>query len=1791
MSEKNTGTGLEVAVIGMAGRFPGAKDLTEFWNNLKNGIESISFFSDEELEEAGIGPDLMDHPNYVRANGVLEGIEFFDASFFDYTPNEAEIMDPQVRVFHETVWCALEDAGYDPFTYKGMIGLYAGASPHFNWQALAIISGKNNAVGQFTARHFNIKDFMYGRISHKLNLSGPSFSLYTACSTSLVAVHLAYQAILNGECDAALAGGVTVTILDGAGYMYEEGMVKSSDGHCRTFDAASTGLVVGNAAGVVLLKRLEDARADGDYIYAVLKGSAINNDGSKKVGFTAPSVEGQVEVIRTARMMAEVEPESVTYVETHGTGTALGDPVEVEALKIAFNTGKKHFCGIGSVKTNIGHTDSAAGIAGVIKTVLALNHKLMPPSLFFNTPNPKLALEDSPFFVVDRPREWKNEKYPLRAGVSSFGIGGTNAHVILEEWPEDQHHRSEPCVRPSIYPEPNVEARRVDPGELSNFQLTNLPTPKLILLSAKSSAALERNSENLSGYLKENPDIDLADAAYTLQLGRSHFNHRRMVVCTDAAETAAVLSDPGIEKVRTNLTKAGKKPVVFMFSGQGSQYVNMGLELYRKEPLFREEIDICFDILRPIMGYDVKEILYPAPGEEKEAEIKINDAVYTGPIKFIFEYAVAKLLLKWGITPRAMIGHSFGEYVVACLAGVLPLKGALELVTLRGKLMMKMPAGVMMSVPLPEEEVKPLLNKDLSLAAVNTPALCIVSGTTEAVNKFEQEMKEKGQECLLINFPRASHSNMMKPIIAEFVNKVRQIKLGKPQIPYISGLSGRWITVTEAVDPGYWGRHLVETVRFSDGIKELLTEPGYIFIQVGCDKGLPLFVSHHLELQAKNLVINMVKHRKEKMSDYLYFLNQLGQLWLSGLPIDWCEFYSREKRRRIPLPTYTFERQKYMTKGNPFRMAVEMLSGVSPGKKSTADWFYIPSWIRTRRPLEKDAAIEDLSSCLVFLDEYGLGAKMAGRLRKEGREVFTVKAGTGFERKGDRDYTINPGIEKDYDSLINELREKEKPLKQVFHLWNVDKPAYKELEIKRVNTILERGLFCLVALAKAFGAKGISEQMRIEVISNNMQDVAGEEFLYPEKATVTGAVRVIPLEFNNIGCRSIDIVLPPPGSEQEEKLIDRILSETRQETFVQTIAFRGNERWEQTLKPVKLEKSAAKPLPLKEGGVYLVIGGLGGIGLEMAKFLADKVKAKLILSGRSALPAGKDRIKWLATHDREDKDSIRIRKVEELEKLGAEVLIVGADVTDRNQVQELLSRAKKRFGTLNGVIHSAGIPGGGSIQLKTREMLAEAVDAKVKGTVVLDSLLKDYRLDFFILCSSGNSFVPIFGQVDYCAANAFLDAFANYNTIMRGRFTQATNWDRWRNTGMAVEVEKKHKKNAGSEMTGGITARQGVEAFEITLRHPYPQIIVNTMDLRVDMDIRKRRIKRVEKPVTEENKVEAASRENLRRRPELSTEYVAPGNEIEEKLVELFQNFFGIEKIGINDDFFELGGDSLKALTIIAHIKREVNPNITLSNLLLSPTIRELAAGSREVGKFDKLECIVQLNKGDKEKNIFIIHPRHGMVYQYKDLGKLLEKDFNLYGVQARGLMKKSKLPKNFYIAASDYIKQIREVQKEGPYIIAAFCIGDMIGYNMVKGLEDKQYKVEKFIMLDEFAFVQKVVLKYYRQQQIFAVLLKPVKKLLHLFGQKSRNSREEDIEKLLAEIDKDGLKDKGAAHVSPEEAESLKKRVKQHFGRLITDWENGSQFKRIDGVIKAPILHIRAKDSFMIIAERVIKK
>ncbi len=1392
-------TGLEIAVIGLACHLPGAGNTEEFWDNLKNGRETMSFFSDEEARAAGASEEMIENPNFIKARGVVSNPEHFDAGFFGYSPVEAEMMDPQFRLFYQCTWEALEDSGYDPDTYTGLIGLYCGATNNRGWEMVALLSEKGQKMGAFALDHLIDRDFLSTRIAYKLNLRGPAITLKTACSTGLVALDMGCRGLLTGQCDIALAGGVSLISKSLPGYMYREGMINSPDGHIRAFDEKAGGVVFSEGSAAVVLKRLDEALEDRDNIYAVVKASALNNDGARKGTYEAPCIEGQEDVIRSAIHLAEVPSESISYVECHGTGTIIGDPIEIEALRRAFDTDKKGFCRIGSVKTNFGHVDTSAGIVGFVKTVLAMKHKMIPPSLNFNTPNPKINFADSPFVVNAELTPWVTDRYPIRAGVSSFGVGGTNAHVILEEAPQ---------------PEETTAGRQL----------------KLMVLSTRSQSTMENASENLVHYLKKTPEADLADVAFTLQKGRKGFKVRKMAVVSDVEEAVQAFSplaedaDPDSLQARTGKAKDKLHPV-FMFSGQGAQYVDMARGLYDNEPRFREEMDRCFDLFKPLMKEDLKSIIYPAAKDGQDGAVDeklkeartaaINNTAVTQPALFALEYSLAKLLESWGVKPHAMIGHSIGEYAAACLSGVFSLEDAVKIVATRGRLMQQMPGGAMMSVTLPEAELKPLVETvpGLSMAAVNGPTLCVVSGPHDAVDAFEAKLTEKEITFRRLHTSHAFHSDMMEPMLREFEAAFQGVVFGEPQIPYVSNLTGGWITVEEAQSPSYWSAHLRRAVRFNDGLKVLVEDKDSLFVEVGPGRGLATFVKKHGPSASGFITINLVKHPKEETADDRYFLDQVGRLWLYGQAIDWDGFYGSEIRRRLPLPTYPFDRQHFAVKGSPHDTNNRLGSQAAALTKrpEAGQWLYTPSWNRSPRPLDRVFPQENgdgVRRFLVFVDEPGLSVELADALQKKaadgGKEnavqVTYVRRGPAFSQGGEEQFTLNPGDAAGYDALISQLKKENRLPHHILHAWNVTGDTPVSGDAAGFDSLyLENGFYSLLYLAQAIGKEGIGEAVNLTVLADGLHEVNGDELLFPQKATLLGPVNIVPTEFSNIRCGCIDIQLPPAGSKTRQLLLDQLTSELMGSVVEPMVAFRGRYRLVQTYSPLPLEASPKDKLAtrIKRNGVYLITGGLGGIGLEIARYLAQNAGAKLVLTGRSPLPAKEEWLAWLDSHEPRDAVSRKIRIVMELEANGAEVLVLAADVADETTMQKVVGAVEERWGKINGLFHAAGLPGGGMIQLKTVEEAASVLAPKVQGTLLLHRLLQEHPLDFIVLCSSINSVVPMMGQVDYFAANAFLDAYAFYNTARNNTFTVSINWDSWKEVGMAVEAAKHWGKPGG----------------------------------------------------------------------------------------------------------------------------------------------------------------------------------------------------------------------------------------------------------------------------------------------------------------------------------------------------------------------------------------------------------
>ncbi|MEM8529466.1 MAG: SDR family NAD(P)-dependent oxidoreductase [Chloroflexota bacterium] len=1526
--QDNTTYANDIAIIGMAGRFPGASDVETFWENIKNGIESITFFTDDALREAGVPQELLALPEYIKARGVLAEADLFDASFFGYSAREAEIVDPQHRLFLETSWHALEHAGYDAQRYDGHISVYAGVGQG-SYLLNNIISNPSvlQTFGMMQVSHGNDKDFLATQVSYKLNLRGPSLAVQTACSTSLVAVHLACQSLLCGESDMAMAGGVTIMFPQETGYPYQEGGVLSPDGHCRAFDAQARGTVAGSGIGVVVLKRLSDALEDGDCVHAVIKGSAINNDGSGKVGFTAPAVQGQADVVAEAQAMAGVDPETITYIESHGTGTPLGDPIEITALREVFRDGtdKKGFCGIGSVKTNIGHTDAAAGVAGLIKTVMALKHKQLPPSLHFEQPNPEIDFENSPFYVNAALQEWTSNGSARRAGVSSFGIGGTNAHVVLEEAP--------------------VAA---ESGDVHPWQV--------LLLSAKTEASLDATTDRLVTYLKANPQCNIADVAYTLQVGRRVFKHCRFVVCQSVSDAIEALENRDPQRVVTYTQEPQRHSPIFMFSGQGSQYVNMGRELYDHETVFRDCVDRCAELLQPYLNLDLRTLLFPedttdlatSNGAGSQSQTKngmLDQTQYAQPALFTVEYALAQLWMAWGVQPEAMIGHSIGEYVAACLAGVFSLEDALKLVAIRGKLMQELPMGEMLSVPLSAQELQPILNSTVSLAAVNDPNLCVVSGPPEAISALETELTQRGISGQRLHTSHAFHSAMMDPILDTFTEQFEYISLNAPQKPFISNVSGTWITEDQATAPEYWSTHLRQTVQFATGMQELLQDSSRFFIEIGPGMTLSIFARRNEEGEGQRLIINSLRRPKDQASDMTFLLARVAQIYFAGIAVDWATLHHNERRHRVPLPGYAFDRQRYWLDPQPTFSSESLQQMMLQPKADMSEWFYLPSWKLSLSPREPKAAdTEAQPQCwIVFTDDQGLGDALTQRLQDRNETVVTVRPGSVFEHDAEtQSFVINPEQSSDYDALCTSLQTQEIVPQRVLYLWNMSS-SDEAMTQSTIAQIPHNGYYNLLFLGQALDKALITTPLQLTVITNRLCQVSEADAVLPEKATLLGPCKTIAQEYQHITCRCIDVGISQTN-RATTPFIDNLLAEATHSTSESVIAYRGKQRWVQTYEPVRLDEEVEPVREFRSQGVYLITGGLGNLGLLLGRSLAEQVQARLVLVSRSGLPEKETWQDWLSTHDEADSTSAKIRQVQHLEELGAEVLVARADVANEDQMRAVIEQTYERFGALHGVIHGAGLVSTFHFFRETDRQMSELqFQPKVYGTQILDKVLQPYDLDFCVLISSNAATLGGLAMTAYSAANSFLDAFATAKSATSDVQWISTNWD-----GLLFETDTSHFQTSIDQYS--LHGSEISEAFSrIVANGSTHQVVISKGDLRarIDMWVNKRSA-----DLASEDDA-GGETTNFYARPQLSTAYVAPRDEIEEAVTEIWERLLGVQPIGCLDSFFELGGHSLLATQIIAHVREAFQVDVPIRQLLEKPTIAEMAVSIVEQKALD----------------------------------------------------------------------------------------------------------------------------------------------------------------------------------------------------------------------------------------------
>lgn len=1424
-----------IAIVGMGCRLPGADSPDALWKIVREGRDAITRFTPEQLAAAEIDAATLADPAYVRAKGVVRDCDGFDAALFGLSPFEAALMDPQQRLFIECAWMALEDAAVDPARFEGAVGVFAGSilSTYLLrnlWPNRAL----SEQAGSFQLAVGNDANFIATRTSYLLGLTGLSIGVGTACSTGLSAVHLACQSLLAHECDLAIAGAASVHLPLAGGYRYVEGSILSPDGYCRPFDAAAQGTVSSDGAGAVALRRLADAVAAGEPIQAVILGSAINNDGREKIGFTAPSVAPQTRVIAEALAVAGVTPDSIALVEAHAAGTALGDPIELAALAEVFKAVPRDApCVIGSIKSNIGHVDAAAGVAGLIKAVLALRHRTLPPSAHYREPNPRLAL-GSAFEVLAEPRAFEADA-PMRAGVSAFGIGGTNVHLVLEEF----------------LPRAGVESAG----------------PQLLLLSAHSASALGSVAERLADHLEAYPESMLGDVARTLRTGRRLLPQRAFVVARDSAEAVAALRALSPES-------AGKRRVVFLFPGLGDHYPGMGWELYCTQPLFRAEVDRCAALLAPELGGDIRDHLFADRdwrnprlgaaadvrkldlramlGRAERADSTLDGPRWGQPAIFVVEYALARLLMDWGAVPDAMAGYSIGEFVAATLAGVFELQQALALVAARARLIDEaVEPGAMLAVSLGEAALTPLLSPELSIAAVNGPSLTVVAGAPEAIATVERWLIAEEIACQRIAGAHAFHSPMMAPIVDALGERVAAASPRPPCIPWVSCLTGDWITAQEAVDPGYWARHVCRTVRFHEALEPLLEDPARALIELGPGQSL---TSHALavrtRLGAANPIIPAMRWSYDGESEVATLQRAIGQLWAAGASLNWSRVFAQDEARRVSLPAYPFERARHWIEP-PIAGSV-----AETGRRAVADWFSLPHW----KPAPRGEQGLPEGDWLVL---GGLGERLAERLRAGGATV-TVAA----DPSGLREIPRN-----------------------IVHCGPLN-------------------IHGLVALLAALWRDDPGRILRIDIVASGI----GQSD--PQQAALLGPVLVAPQERPGTRCRCID--LDPAGPDA----IDQLLAELAIEPDDPIVLRRGAMRWVPRYEPVRLE--GTKGTVLRQRGTYLITGGLGGVGLAVAAHLAERYAARLVLVGRTVLS--------------ERADEARAR----LEALGAEILILAADVADPSAMAAVFETVEARFGAIHGIFHCAGSIGAETfceISRMTSADIDAQLQAKAHGAVVLNDVIGTRKIDFCVLMSSLSAVLGGLGFAAYAGANCFLDAFAAARA-KEGKRWISINWDSWRLGETREAVEGMGGTVAEYFMHGA----EAADACERILALPgISNIVVSSGDL----------AQRLKQWVARDAAPEAVG--TLHSRPAMRSRYIAPRDAAEQELAQIWQSLFLIDGIGIHDNFFELGGNSLLATQLNARIARSLGTDLSLAAVLRAPTIAELAeaVAAAKVGTAD----------------------------------------------------------------------------------------------------------------------------------------------------------------------------------------------------------------------------------------------
>jgi phthiocerol/phenolphthiocerol synthesis type-I polyketide synthase E len=1329
-----------IAIVGLACRFPGAQDAIQFWANLRGGKEGLRHLSDQELLAAGVPAESLANPKYVKVNGDAPGMEMFDAEFFGMTPREATLCDPQLRLFLESAHACVEDAGYDPLSVSD-VGVYA-AIGHSLYLDHNLQASRPDSRGgrDFMAGVLNYPDYVSTLVSYKLDFTGPSMTVLTACSSSLLTVHLAVQALRNGECAMALAGG-TEAEMKGHGYWWAPGGPLSRDGRCRPFDADATGTIFSSGVGAVMLKRLSDAVRDGDHVRAVIRDTAANNDGASKMGFSAPSVTGQTAVITEALRICKAAPEDIGYVEAHGTGTPIGDPIEFAALQDAFRQVAEGrdlpngYCGLGSVKSSIGHTGHAAGIASLIKVALCLEHELLAPTLHVSQPNPKFDLDGSPFFLATAARPWPATPGRVRlASVNSLGFGGTNVHAILAEAP---------------VPAPVTRSER----------------PRLVVWSGQAEAAAQEYRARLAAHFAGQREEAFGDIVTTLQEGRTAHRFRAAAVCASGPEATASL---GSGEVIQGERRPVPRPVVFLFPGQGSQHARMAAGLHGLDPLFTETLDDCLGWLEAAGGGIGQ--AWPDGAEDKLEPTEVAQQAL-----FAVEYALARMWQSWGVEPAALLGHSIGELVAATVAGVFALPDAARLVVARAQAMAEMPQGAMLAVSAPADEISDLLPDGVTISLLNSPRQTVVGGSCEAIDEAARRFADQTISTRRLRTAYAFHSPAMAPAAAAFAEAFIGVPVSAPAVPVYSAATGAMPTAEEMSRPRFWADQLVAPVRFGQAVAGLAAGQEWAWLEVGPEQALTALLRGHPDVPAaQHLVLPTLPRRGgDPGADMRTALTALGSLWADGHAVNWAALRPGEPLRRLPVPGYPYQRSRYWAE--PSAQAGGQVAGpetagvripahgeAGPAAGSSAPEaesaavtpFATLGWVEEALPATTGRQGTPAMALVPADQETALPIVLA--LQQARLRIVPVRPGNAYSDTG-FDLVVRPGHPGDLDRARQALADRGAAPELLIHAWTAGEwPAATPANAGEQLALSFGSLLDLVqrGMRRAAGGK----LPGLLVLTSRSADVSGGEPVDPVKATLHGAVRTLALEDPHRYCRLVDV---GPGVGEVE-----LAAEVGADVQAGVVALRRGRRWSRIERP-HLLAPPGRP-PLRRNGVYLITGGFGGLGTEVARTLARTgLRPSLALVGRR--DPGESAVRSLRA---------------ECEALGAQVHTFAADVGDERAMRRTVDTITARLGAVNGVFHLAGLPGDGMLLVRDRADAARVLHPKVLGTLVLREIFADRApLDLFVAFSSRAAIDGLIGSGDYAAANAFLDACAAGQPGWL-----SVNWPAWNTVGMAART-------------------------------------------------------------------------------------------------------------------------------------------------------------------------------------------------------------------------------------------------------------------------------------------------------------------------------------------------------------------------------------------------------------------